>query len=461
MQPGARPRRAQYAEALDAAHRAALEFVQSLSARRVTCSPTPALCPPPPQGIGFEAALAHFRESFESDLCASAGPRYFGFVTGGSTPAALAADWLTSAYDQNLASDFGSVAAAIERSTVRAYADLFGLPEQIGGFFVSGATQANLVALATARQWAYEQLGLDVAEQGIHGAPPLRVIGGAPHSSIAKALSVLGLGRAALEQAPCLPGRTVLDLAALRRRLTAERARPTILVASAGEVNTGDFDDITALAELAKEHGAWLHVDGAFGLFAALLPDHAHLLQGVEHADSVTVDVHKWLNAPYDSAIAFSRHLALQRKVFRATAAYIGDAPDPVHFTPESSRRFRALPAWLSLAAYGREGIAEWVSRDCTLASALASGLAQMPELELLDEVRLNIVCFALRSPSTEMRDEFLARLQADGRTFMSQTTLFGRPAVRAALSNWATEEEDIEVALKAVREVLDGLRFG
>lgn len=448
------PARAEYRPTLTAALETALAFLHGLPTRPAGVVDSGEV-PAPPEGIGAEAALEHFRMHYEPRLSGSAGPRYFGFVTGGATPAALAGDWLASAYDQNVSNTIGSVAAALEQATTAAYARLFGLGEEFAGYFVSGATQSNTVALATARQRLYAQRGHDVAEQGLAGAPQLRVLGGAPHSSILKAAAILGIGRRHVEVLRCLPGRTAVDPDALAERLADGGERPTLVVASAGEVNTGDFDDIAALAALCRRHGAWLHVDGAFGLFAALDPAQAGRLAGLALADSVTVDLHKWLNVPYDSALVYTRHPSLQRQVFRASAAYLGDTPDPLHYTPENSRRFRALPAWFALAAYGRKGIGEVVRRNCALARRLGEGLAALPGVELLDEVRLNIVCFALREGDAAKRDRVLDHLLADGRAFMTPTVYAGRPAVRAAISNWSTTEADIDLTLQAVRAAL------
>lgn len=444
-----------FAATLDAAHGAALEFLQSLQQRRSAVAVDAAALPGLPEGAGFETALALFRAQVEPQLSGSAGPRYFGFVTGGATPAGLAGDWLASAIDQNVSNEVGSIAAALEQQTARAYARLFGLGDGFTGYFVSGATQSNTVAIATARQWAGRKFGYDVAELGLAGAPSIRFLGGAPHASLGKALAVLGLGRGKLEKVDCLPGRTAIDPEALARKLADGDRRPTVVLASAGEVNTGDFDDFAALAALCGKYDAWLHVDGAFGLFAALDAERSAWLAGVELADSVTVDLHKWLNVPYDNALVYTRHPVLQREVFRASSAYLGDSPDPLHHTPENSRRFRALPAWFTLAAYGRAGIGAWVSRNCALASRLGAELAALPGVELLDPVRLNIVCFAIGGDARR-RDRFLEALTADGRVFMTPTVLHGRPAIRAALSNWMTEAPDIALTLAAVRAALD-----
>lgn len=444
--------------ALEAAYGAALEFLDGLPTRPAGWQGDDgeldaAVLEGP--GLGELAAIARFRAAFEPRLSGSPGPRYFGFVTGGASPAGLAGDWLVAAYDQNVSNAVGSIAARVEQLTVDAYRRLFGLADDMHGVFVSGATQSNTVALATARQWLGRRLGIDVAEQGTAGLPPLRVLGGAPHASIGKAMAILGLGRAQLHPVGCLPGRTAVDPAALAAELAREPGRPTVVIASAGEVNTGDFDELAAVAALCREHEAWMHVDGAFGLFAALLPAHAANLAAVAQADSVTVDLHKWLNVPYDSALVYTRHPALQREVFRSSSAYLGDTPDPLHYTPENSRRFRALPAWLTLAAYGRDGIAERIARNCTLASQLGEGIGAIPGIELLDRVRLNTVCFALQQRDAAARDRFLERLTADGRAFMTPTVLHGRPAIRAALSNWSTGADDIALTIAAVRDAL------
>jgi glutamate/tyrosine decarboxylase-like PLP-dependent enzyme len=439
-------------EALPLAAQQATDFLAGLAQRPVAAAA--AELPDFPEGIGTAAALAWFRDHLEPGLSASNGPRYFGFVTGGASPAALAGDWLAAAYNQNASHDVGSNAAAIERATAARFAALFGLDAAMQGHFVSGATAANVVALATARQSLHRRAGIDSAQVGLHAAPPLRILGGAPHSSIAKAAAILGLGRAAVQTVATLPGRTAVDPAALAAALRAD-PMPTIVVASAGEVNTGDFDDLAAVAAACRAHGAWLHVDGAFGLFAAFSPAHAPRLAGIELADSVTVDLHKWLNVPYDGAIAYTRTPDAQREVFRASAAYLGDTPDPLHFVPENSRRFRALPAWMALAAYGPAGIAAAVERNCMQASALADGIAAIPGLDLLDPVRLNIVCFAPSTPGAEARDRLLAWLVADGRLFLTPTVLHGRPALRLALSNWRTGADDVAIVLQALRDAV------
>jgi len=438
---------------LEAAHAAALAFLHSLPTRPAGRIPHP--LPPdmlPEEGLGAMQALTTFRAKYEAGLSASPGPRYLGFVTGGTTPAALAGDWLVSAYDQNATSGNDSTVPEIERATVSLLRALFNLPDTYEGVFVSGATMANFVALATARQCAAERLGCDVSEQGLWGLPPIPVLGGSPHASILKALSMLGMGRRCVEILPHLPGRVAVDPRAVEQRLAALQGTPAIVIASAGEVNTGDFDDLAALAECCATYGAWLHVDGAFGLYAACDPAHAHLLHGLDAADSITADGHKWLNVPYDSAFVFTRHRALQQQVFKATAAYLGEGSNQIHdLTPEDSRRFRALPAWMTLMAYGRSGYRELVARCCSLAHQFGQGIERAPSFELLSPVSLNIVCFSLRGADAARRDQFLEALTADGTVLLTPTSFAGKPALRAAFVNWSTSTEDVVKILEAL----------
>lgn len=447
--------REQLERILDAAHDAALQFLHGLAERSVGHAPEP--LPPdalPEEGLGAQEALSYFRRKYEAQLSGSAGPRYLGFVTGGSTPAALAGDWLVSSYDQNVSNDGDSIATTVEHETLALLRTLFALSDDFDGAFVSGATQANLVALATARQWAFQRLGRNPSEEGLWKMPRIPVFGGAPHASILKALSILGMGRQALEYVPCLPGRQAIDPAALAQRLAAAGGTPAIVIASAGEVNTGDFDDLEALASLCQTYGAWLHVDGAFGLFAACDPSRSHLLRGLNAADSITTDGHKWLNVPYDSGLIFTRHLALQEHVFKAAAAYLGDGPDLLHRTPENSRRFRALPAWMTLMAYGHSGYQALVAQSCLFAQRLGQSIEQSAHFQLLAPVSLNIVCFALRNRDAEQRDRFLDALKRDGQVLLTPTFFAGRPAMRAAFVNWSTTEQDVQRTIAALERV-------
>lgn len=456
-----------WSQLLGVASAAALEFLETLPERPAGQPPTdrPKPLDLPAEGVGAEAALAQFRGRFEAGLSGSPGPRYLGFVTGGTTPAALVGDWLATAYDQNLSSDGDSIATTVELETLGLLRQLFGLPDTFHGAFVTGATMANAVALAAARQWVGHRLGVDVGEDGLASLPRIPVLAGAPHASIGKALSILGMGRGALERLACVPGTRCLDPNALARRLdTLEESGgpPAIVVASAGEVNTGEFDDLVALAEICGTR-AWLHVDGAFGLFAACDPAQASKLAGLERADSIATDGHKWLNVPYDAGLVFTRHLDLQEQVFRAVASYLGDNPDLLHRTPENSRRFRALPAWMTLVAYGREGYADLVRRNCAQARRLGEWIRGSGAYELLADVHLDVVCFApkdadTKDAGTDIRDRVLARLTADGRVFLTPTLFDGRPGIRAAFVNWSTADGDVEHVIAALGDAATGL---
>ncbi|MQS16889.1 aspartate aminotransferase family protein [Streptomyces kaniharaensis] len=442
---------------LEETRQQAVAFLAGLDERPVV----PRAQPPGPaplaeEGGGLRAALAEFVDRWQPRFSASAGPRYFGFVTGGATPAALAGDWLTAAADQNSNSALDPAGQELERETIGRLRGLFGLSAAHSGTFVSGATMSNTVGLAIAREWLGERLGVDVAEDGVGALGRVRVLSGSAHSSVAKALSVLGLGRAALTTVSALPGREAVDVAALERAL-AEADGPCVVVANAGTVNTVDFDDLRAIAELRDRYGFWLHVDAAFGAFAALVPEHAELVAGLDLADSVCVDLHKWLNVPYDSAVQFTRRPDLQARVFQNAAAYLGplgEDPDLVHLTPENSHRLRALAAWFTLRAYGRAGHREIVERCVTGARALGEAVEGIEGLRLLAPVRLNVVCFTLTTDPTAER---LAALAAElaGEAFVTPTRYAGVPALRAAFSSWRTTESDVRRTATALAQAV------
>ncbi len=419
----------------------------------------------PPDGLGVDKALTLFKERYEAWLSGGAGPRYFGFVTGGVTPAALAGDWLTSVYDQNALGSNESVAAHIELDTLALLRDMFGLSAAHTGAFVSGATMANFVGLALGRQWLGQQYQVDVSQQGVWAIPPVKILSGTPHSSIYKALSMLGLGRGAVVEVACMPAREAIDLTALEHALQAQAGAPCIVVANAGTLNTVDFDDLTAIAALRAQHRFWLHVDAAFGGFAACSARYRHLVQGLEQADSITIDAHKWLNVPYDAAMQFTRHPKLQAQVFQNATVYLGQEIGPgnfVHLTPENSRRLRALPSWFTLMAYGQAGYAEIVARNCRLAQWLGAQLAASDKFELLAPVRLNGVCFTLKSEgepvSLEKIQRYLTALQTGGQVFLTPTVYKGVPAVRASVTNWRTTDQDMTTAWQAIEQAADRL---
>jgi glutamate/tyrosine decarboxylase-like PLP-dependent enzyme len=403
----------------------------------------------PEEGDGALTALAELVAA--SDVATrSSGPRFFHFVTGGTTPAALGADWLTSLLDQNAFSGVSSpYGAQLEAVAVRWLLDLFELPEDWDGVLTTGATMANFVGLACARRWWAEQHGVDLDERGFAGLPAVPVFSSEyVHASARKALAMLGLGRESVH---------LVDVAGLERGLAALGGAPAIVIGNAGDVNTGDFDPIARMADLAAEHRAWLHIDGAFGLFARVTPKAAALAEGVERADSVIADGHKWLNVPYDCGFAFVRDGELLREPFRLTAAYLPTDETP---SPEASRRARSLAVWATLRAYGRAGYRAMVERHLDLAQRLSRGVDETPELERLAETKLNIVCFRFHPPGLDEQelDELNLALGQDvlddGRVFFGTTRYEGKVAFRPAIVNWRTTERDVDLLLDVLLEL-------
>ena len=413
----------------------------------------------PDQGAGSLATLRELIAAADAGATRSAGPRFFHFVMGGGTPAALGADWLTSAIDQIAFNWVSSpFAMRLEQVAVEWLEELFGLPTSWSGVLTTGATTANFTCLGAARRWWGEQHGVDVDEQGLSGLPAVPVLaGGYVHASAIKALGMLGIGRAQVRVfAADATGR--LDAGALEAALGELGGAPAILLATAGEVNAGHFDPLDHMAELAQRHGAWLHVDGAFGLFAALSPATRDLLNGVARGHSVAVDGHKWLNVPYDCGAAFVHEARLQRGAFAASAAYLGTEQHgrPVfsELGPEMSRRARSLAVWATLRAYGREGYTAMVERHLTLARRLGAQVESAPQLELLAPVELNVVCFRYRPDGVAENDldDLNTRLGeavlTDGRVYFGTTVYGGRVAFRPAIVNWRTSEADVDLVV-------------
>jgi glutamate/tyrosine decarboxylase-like PLP-dependent enzyme len=419
----------------------------------------------PAEGAGSTAALAALIEAAREEATRSAGPRFFHFVTGGGTPAALGGDWLASALDQIALNWVSSpFAMRLEQISLDWLKELFGLPAAWSGVFTSGATMANFTGLAAARHWWGRRQGVDVEDAGLAGLPPVPVLAsGYVHASAMKALSMLGIGRRQVRTFAVDPtGR--LDPQALEAALRALDGAPAILVATAGEVNGGGFDPLAVMADLAAEHGAWLHVDGAFGLFAAVSPGTRELVRGVERAHSVAVDGHKWLNVPYDCGAAFVHDPAPHYGAFASSAAYLGseesDRPVFGNLSPELSRRARSLAVWATLRAYGRGGYRAMIERHLELAQRLAGQVDAEPELERLADVPLNVVCFRYRPagvPEDELDDVNRRLGQAvldDGRVFFGTTVYAGRVAFRPAIVNWRTGPADVDLVVPTVLEL-------
>jgi glutamate/tyrosine decarboxylase-like PLP-dependent enzyme len=410
--------------------------------------------PLPEHGEDAVAVVEALAAAAEPGLVASAGPRYFGFVTGGALPAAVGADWLTSAWDQNAGLHVMSPAAAAAEETVAAWAkELLGLPAGAAVGLVSGAQMANFTALAAARNAVLARAGWDVEERGLVGAPALRVIAGAgAHATVFNALRMLGLGRGtAVRVASDAQGRMAAgELAAA----LGEGDGPAIVCAQAGNVNTGAFDPLEEIVAACRAAGAWCHVDGAFGLWAAAAPGRAHLTAGAAGADSWAVDAHKWLNVPYDSALAIVADPAPLNAAMALTAAYLTTAGERerngADWAPEASRRARAFPLYAALRQLGRRGLAELVERDCALAARVAERLAAEPGVAILNDVVLNqaLVRFGDDDAATE---SVIARVQRDGTCWLGGTVWHGMAAMRISVSGWRTTEADADRSADAI----------
>src|SRR5437867_3429862 len=463
----AAPDPAELPKVIDLASREAARYLESIADRDVRDPRAEEVAMSfrgdlPEDGVGAEQALQELLAGIDGAVH-SAGPKFFHFVNGGTTPAALGADWLASTLDQNVGAWVSSpLAGQLEWIAIEWLLDLFGLPSDWGGVLTTGATMANFVGLACARRWCGLQRGVDVDEVGLAGLPPIQVFGsGFIHPSDIKALGMLGVGRAQVYKLT-KDGVGRLDVEALDDALANLDGAPAIVIGSAGEVNAGDFDPIGVMADLAHRHGAWFHVDGAFGLFAALSERTRHLVEGVERADSVIADGHKWLNVRYDCGFAFVRDARLLNAVFGMGAPYFpateADHPDFLYLAPEMSRRARALAVWATLNAYGRRGYRAMIERHVALAKRLADQIRDSSDFELLEEPRLNVVCFRYRpagSPEGEL-DEINRRLGqaiiADGTVYFGTTVYGGKVAFRPAIANWRTTERDVDIILGVAR---------
>jgi glutamate/tyrosine decarboxylase-like PLP-dependent enzyme len=380
---------------------------------------------------------------------AMAGRRFFGFVIGGVLPATLAANWLAGAWDQN--TGLAAVTpgtAMLERVALRWLLDVLGLPPTCGGAFVTGATMANFTGLAAARRAVLTRAGWDVEAQGLFGAPPVTVVVGAEvHPSLLKALGLLGLGRDRVVRVP------VDGQGRMRADALPPLSGPTIVCIQAGNVNTGAFDPAPEICRRAHAAGAWVHVDGAFGLWAAAAPVRAPLVAGVAEADSWATDAHKWLNVPYDSGLAFVRDPEALRAAMTVSAVYLpsGESRDPFDYTPEMSRRARGVEVWAALRSLGRAGLADLVERTCRHATRFAEGF-RAAGYPVLNEVVLNQVLVSFGDAETTRR--VIAAIQADGTCWCGGTVWQGHVAMRISVSSWATTASDVERSLEAMLRV-------
>jgi len=410
--------------------------------------------PLPENGAAPDKIVDELAAAAECGTTACSGPRYFGFVIGGSLPAAVAADWLVSAWDQNSGIYVMSpLVAVIEQITGAWLREIAGLPGTMSFGFTTGCQMANFTGLAAARHRVLRNAGWDVEANGLFGAPAIDVfVGEEAHATILAALRLLGLGTGRVRRIPADgQGRMrAEELAAALR----EQKGPCIVCAQAGNVNTGAFDPVGEVADSAHERGAWLHVDSAFGLWAAASHEKSELVRGIEKADSIASDAHKWLNAPYDCGVVFCADEAAHRSAMSLTAAYIvatGSERDAHDFVPESSRRARAVPVYAGLRSLGRRGLAEMIERNCRQARRFAEAL-RAAGFKVLNEVALNQVLVSFGG--AEQTQRTIAAIQEDGTCWCGGTVWHGRTAMRISVSNWSTTDADVERSIEAMVRV-------
>ena len=419
------------------------------------------------EGLPADQVIAELAAASQGGIIGFAGGRFFGWVVGGSLPAALGADWLTSAWDQNaVLYASGPAAALVEEIAGEWLKDILGLPRQASFAFVSGCQMAHLTCLASARHALLEQYGWDVEQQGLYGAPRIRILtSDQRHGSIERALRLLGMGRAQLATlATDGIGRIQTD--ALKNAFENAPPSPTIAVLQAGDINTGAFDNFETLIPIAKKHGAWVHIDGAFGLWAAASPQHEHLLKGVEQADSWATDGHKWLNVPFDCGYAFVAHPESHRAAMSHQASYLSfadDARDPTHWVPEWSRRARGFPTYAALRQLGRTGVASLVERCCAHARSLVTRIGHLPGAEIVCEPQINqgLIRFldprpgASEADHARRTDQVIAAIQATGEAFFTGSDWKGRRVMRVSVCNWQTSDNDVERAVAAASKAI------
>jgi glutamate/tyrosine decarboxylase-like PLP-dependent enzyme len=393
-----------------------------------------------------DAILAELDRFGSPATVATAGGRFFGFVIGGALPASVAASWMASAWGQNAAMRVMSPAGAcLEDVALNWSRELLGLPPECGGALVTGATMANFTGLCAARHALLGKQGWDVENEGLQGAPPLKVVvGDEVHPSLLKALGMLGLGRKRVHRVP------VDDQGRMRADALPELDDRTIVCIQAGNVNTGAFDPSAEICRLARAAGAWVHVDGAFGLWAAASPRYRNHTDGFGEADSWATDGHKWPNAGYDCGLVFVRDAHALWSAMSISAAYLpaGEMREPSHFTPELSRRARGIELWAALRSLGRQGLADLVERTCRHAAKFAEGL-RAAGFEILNEVVINQVLVSFGTPARTRA--IIERIQQDGVCWCGETEWQGRTAMRISVSSWATTSEDVEVSLAAI----------
>jgi glutamate/tyrosine decarboxylase-like PLP-dependent enzyme len=401
----------------------------------------------------------------EGALDNSANARFYAWVIGGTLPSALAADWLTSTWDQNAGMYSVSPASAmIEEAVGDWLKELFALPQHASFGLVTGCQMAHTTCLAAARSWLLERRGWDVEKQGMAGSPPIKIFCGVRHATIDRALRLLGYGDSALHTLDTNEDGS-MNAEALESALNSSRHCLSLVLLQAGDVNTGGFDDLDTLTEIAHKYRAWVHIDGAFGLYAAASPKYRHLLRGIEKADSWATDGHKWLNVPYDCGYAFVAHPDAHRRSMSYQAHYLShqtEARDPLDWNPEFSRRARGFATYAALRELGRNGVREMIERNCECAAAIVSGLSKLENVDVLHEPVLNQGLVSFRDPSGNISDDWneqtIAAIAKEGTSFFSGTTWNGRRAMRISVCNWQTSLDDVQRTIDGVRRAMKTL---
>ena len=463
--------RKDFSPALNAALRQALEYLNQVDNKPV--GPTATLeelreriCKPwNANGIPAPEVVDSLANDIEGGLNNSVNARFYAWVIGGSLPSALAADWLTSTWDQNAGMYAVSPAAAIVEEAAGAWLlDLFKLPKETSFALVTGCQMAHTTCLAAARSWLLKKQGWDVERQGMAGSPPITIFCGVHHATIDRTLRLLGFGDASLRPL-AVNAQDQLEPAALESALRELKGKPAIVLLQAGDVNTGGFDDLEALIAIARKFGAWAHVDGAFGMYAAVSPRYDALTRGMEKAHSWATDGHKWLNVPYDCGYAFVAEREAHCASMTYQAAYLTHqnvARDPLDWNPEFSRRGRGFATYAALRELGRNGVREMVERNCDCAKAIVDGLANLPNVDVLAAPIINQGVVSFRDQSGNVSDEWNDRvieaISKEGTSFFSGTTFKGRRAMRISVSNWQTEMADVKRTLAGVERALQNL---
>ena len=418
------------------------------------------------EGATGEDVINDLVRAVDGGLNNSASARFYAWVIGGSLPSALAADWLTSTWDQNAGMYAVSPASAIVEEAVGAWLkDLFRLPPQTSFALVTGCQMAHATCLAAARSWLLKKQGWDVERQGMAGSPQIRVLCGVRHATIDRTLRLLGFGDASLEALPSNPV-TGLDPETLENSLRDLKGKLALVLLQAGDVNTGGFDNLAELIPIARKHGAWAHVDGAFGMWVMASPHYEHLGREMQTAHSWATDGHKWLNVPYDCGYAFVAEPEAHRASMSYQASYLSHqsaARDPLDWNPEFSRRARGFASYAALRELGRNGVRELVERNCECAKEMVSGLARLEDVEVLSAPVINQGLVAFLDPhgrsSDEWNDRVIAEINKEGTSFFSGTTWNGRRAMRISVSNWQTSSEDVTRTIAGVECALQMLR--